>query len=271
MPAKRVHMPGRSEQKGDAYMLESPLDKNDCFVIRQACVYLLRLIGRYPILDREVLEFAFWVIGPDVAQLNQNLLEFATKREAQRLRDDWDDCLDFEDHARVLMKAVKQDKKKASKLLDSLLQILERRKRQMKSANLSQLKHNSRKFGELFRFMTQMERYQGILICTTNRFQGMDKASVRRFHQKLCFDYLDSEGVQIFYREFLSSLCADPIEPSLVKRLTSLARLTPGDFKNVRDVYSVTEDQLPHESLVSALEEEMRLKENQEGAVRVGF
>ncbi|MEF8941548.1 MAG: AAA family ATPase [Desulfohalobiaceae bacterium] len=732
-------MPGMREQAADASMLESAMDRNDCFVIRQACVYLLRLLARYPMLDREVLEFAFWVLGPDVVELHQSLLQFATKREAERLGDDLDDCLDFDDQARVLMKAVKQDKKKASKLLDSLLQILERRRKQMKSANLSQLKYNSSKFGELFslsdeeikmclllflinswdrfrdlfkshlnieeysgrkyllallgitssnlekliqgrlsrlgiiskseggldlndeflalfidpehhvgpksffkrpqesdiplryhlvprnevrfitsllreksslpthvllygpagtgktsfaralaaslpdpayeilqdngneskkrraalqacltmtnngdgsvmiideadnllntegkfffrgevrdkgwlnafmeepgvraiwivneaeemeesvlrrfsyslyfprfsrqkrgqlwktisrhnkagnllksrsiqslardysvsagvmdlavkqamrsthikglsfeqrvrmaldahlrlanggmlpkkqsgieesfnlnglnirgnldramqqlrtfdkgvrqggkqplsqynllfygppgtgkselakylakdldrdllikkssdlldkyvgetekniaamfseaegkeavlvvdeadsfifgrdmanrswelamvnEFMTQMESYQGILICTTNRFQGMDRASVRRFQQKLFFDFLDPEGVETFYREFLAGLCAEDIEPSLMKRLSSLDRLTPGDFRNVREVYAVSEDRLTHEILVSALEEEMRLKEKQEGAGRIGF
>ncbi|MEA3280412.1 MAG: AAA family ATPase, partial [Thermodesulfobacteriota bacterium] len=33
-------------------------------------------------------------------------------------------------------------------------------------------------------FLTQMERYRGILICTTNRLKGLDNASIRRFNYK---------------------------------------------------------------------------------------
>ena len=151
MPTKRVHVPRRrKELANEASLFESALDRNDCFVMRQACVYLLRLLARYPILDREILEFSFWVIGPGIVELNRQLLELSSKKEAERLQDDLDDCLDYEDYARVLIKAVKQDRKKASKLLDNLLQILERRKEQMRSADLSQLKDNSRRFTELF-------------------------------------------------------------------------------------------------------------------------
>ena len=39
-------------------------------------------------------------------------------------------------------------------------------------------------------FLTQMERYRGILVCTTNRLDDLDPASLRRFNHKIGFDYL---------------------------------------------------------------------------------
>jgi transitional endoplasmic reticulum ATPase len=44
-------------------------------------------------------------------------------------------------------------------------------------------------------FLTQMERYRGILICTTNRMTDLDQASIRRFNHKIRFDYLTPEVV----------------------------------------------------------------------------
>lgn len=120
-------------------------------------------------------------------------------------------------------------------------------------------------------FLTQMEKYSGILICTTNRFQGLDKASVRRFHQKFFFDYLTSQGVRIFYDEFLYHLPEVPPDEDQLKRLDNLKMLSPGDFKNVRDVFDFYEDEVTHEQLVSALEQEEKIKKNQDGTARVGF
>ena len=51
-------------------------------------------------------------------------------------------------------------------------------------------------------FLTQMERYRGILICTTNRMTDLDQASIRRFNHKIRFDYLTPEGNRIFISDF---------------------------------------------------------------------
>jgi AAA+ superfamily predicted ATPase len=40
-----------------------------------------------------------------------------------------------------------------------------------------------------------MERFQGILICTTNRFEDLDQASLRRFNYKIGFRFLKPEGM----------------------------------------------------------------------------
>jgi transitional endoplasmic reticulum ATPase len=39
-----------------------------------------------------------------------------------------------------------------------------------------------------------MERFRGILICTTNRLMDLDQASIRRFNFKIGFSYLKPEG-----------------------------------------------------------------------------
>lgn len=120
-------------------------------------------------------------------------------------------------------------------------------------------------------FLTQMENYQGILICTTNRFQGLDQASIRRFNRKLSFDFLSQEGVSIFYEKFLSSLSNKSIDRQNTDKLLKLKRLTPGDFKNVRDRYALGVGKVSPAQLISALEAEERLKKSQQGGEGIGF
>ena len=130
---------------------------------------------------------------------------------------------------------------------------------------------HSWEFSHVNEFLAQMEKYQGILICSTNQFQEIDKASVRRFNQKLFFDYLTQSGLEIFYNNFLSQLCSDPLNERARERLLGCGKLTPGDFKNVRDRYLLTDSEVEPEEIVEALEEEERIKKNQSGEQCIGF
>ncbi|MCG6916974.1 MAG: ATP-binding protein, partial [Deltaproteobacteria bacterium] len=50
-------------------------------------------------------------------------------------------------------------------------------------------------------FLSQMERFRGILICTTNRLLDLDSASIRRFNHKIKLQYLTPEGNVAFYKK----------------------------------------------------------------------
>ncbi|WP_045217592.1 AAA family ATPase [Desulfonatronovibrio magnus] len=133
-----------------------------------------------------------------------------------------------------------------------------------------EMAHRSWEVSMVNEFLTCMESYQGILICTTNRFKGLDNASIRRFNQKLYFNCLNNNGVEIFYRKFLSPLCDDKMLPQHLTRMGRLTNLTPGDFKNIRDIHIMRSNTVSHTTLLAALEQESRLKEQQEGK-KVGF
>ena len=81
-------------------------------------------------------------------------------------------------------------------------------------------------------FLTQMERYQGILVCTTNRLDDLDAASLRWFNHKIGFDYLTAKGNLLFYDLLLQPLCPEMINPLSIKDLKQIKNLAPGDFKN---------------------------------------
>jgi len=121
-------------------------------------------------------------------------------------------------------------------------------------------------------FLTQMEKFRGILICTTNRFKDLDEASIRRFNHKMEFGYLNAEGNIIFYRKLLASLLKEPLKEANQNVLRKISNLTPGDFKLVRDRYSFCpSDELTHELLLQALKEEANIKNIHKGNKNIGF
>ncbi len=74
--------------------------------------------------------------------------------------------------------------------------------------------------------LTWMEAHPLPFCCTTNLFERLDRASLRRFTFKVKFDYLAQAQVCLVFRVFFG-LSA----PGTVR---SLANLTPGDFAVVR-------------------------------------
>jgi SpoVK/Ycf46/Vps4 family AAA+-type ATPase len=121
-------------------------------------------------------------------------------------------------------------------------------------------------------FLSQMERYRGILICTTNRLLDLDSASIRRFNHKIGFQYLTSEGNVAFYKKMLCSLVDGTLAEENLKALQSIANLAPGDFKVVRDRYSFyPRDEVNHGVLVQALMDEARIKKIHKGDKGIGF
>jgi SpoVK/Ycf46/Vps4 family AAA+-type ATPase len=121
-------------------------------------------------------------------------------------------------------------------------------------------------------FLTQMERYRGILICTTNRLKDLDHASIRRFNHKIEFGYLSAEGNVIFYRKMLEPLLTKPLKEANQNTLKKISNLTPGDFKLVRDRYSFyPHKELSHQDLIHSLQEEAMLKQVHCGYKPIGF
>lgn len=121
-------------------------------------------------------------------------------------------------------------------------------------------------------FLSRMERFRGILICTTNRLSGLDEASIRRFNHKVEFSYLSPEGNIIFYNKLLIPLIHTPLNEKTKDVLRTIKDLSPGDFKTVRDRFSFyPENELSHQALLKALREEARIKKVQKGKKVIGF
>jgi SpoVK/Ycf46/Vps4 family AAA+-type ATPase len=121
-------------------------------------------------------------------------------------------------------------------------------------------------------FLTQMEKFCGILICTTNRLSDLDEASLRRFSHKIGFLALEPEGNILFYERLLGPLASGPLPEDAARTLRGLTNLCPSDFKAVRDRFAFhPRHELNHEMLLEALVHEARLKYLHTGRKAVGF
>jgi len=121
-------------------------------------------------------------------------------------------------------------------------------------------------------FLTQMERFCGILICTTNLMKDLDSASIRRFNHKIGFNYLDVKGNLLFYNKMLIDLVNAEFRMNELQWLNSITGLSPGDFKTVRNNHVFySEGEVSHQILISALNRESQFKKRTSQSKRIGF
>jgi transitional endoplasmic reticulum ATPase len=107
--------------------------------------------------------------------------------------------------------------------------------------------------------LTQMERFDGLFICSTNLMQRLDAASLRRFSLKIKFDYLKPEQRwKLFLAQ--SKKISRTHEAEYRTSLNQLNNLTPGDFATVRRQAALLNETLTADELVKRLAQECKSK-----------
>ena len=81
--------------------------------------------------------------------------------------------------------------------------------------------------------LTQIERFEGIMVVSTNLMNVLDPAALRRFDLKLKFDYLTPQQRLDFAKQQAEKLNLGAWNETHSKRLLELNLLTPGDFAAV--------------------------------------
>jgi transitional endoplasmic reticulum ATPase len=121
-------------------------------------------------------------------------------------------------------------------------------------------------------FLTQMEIFKGILICTTNRLNDLDSAAIRRFTYKIGFDYLTPEGNLTFYQKLILPMLGTKLSIRDRRKLTTIKNLAPGDFKTVQKQFAYyPKYELSHKRLIGKLAEESLIKKEVTSNRRIGF
>jgi SpoVK/Ycf46/Vps4 family AAA+-type ATPase len=109
--------------------------------------------------------------------------------------------------------------------------------------------------------LTNMERFEGLFICSTNLMQRLDAASLRRFALKIKFDYLKPEQRwQLFLAQAMKF--ARSHEPEYRSALNQLTNLTPGDFATIRRQAKLLNIPLTADELLKRLQQECKTKSN---------
>lgn len=78
--------------------------------------------------------------------------------------------------------------------------------------------------------LNQMEHFDGIFITTTNRFDVLDAATLRRFDLKVRFNFMCDYQAVALLNLYCKQLKLDEPSPSAINELARLSSLTPGYF-----------------------------------------
>jgi SpoVK/Ycf46/Vps4 family AAA+-type ATPase len=113
---------------------------------------------------------------------------------------------------------------------------------------------------EVNEMLQGMERFSGVFICTTNLFQELDEAALRRFTFKVQFKPLTgTQRERMFVAEALDG-DAGLLTAEQRSRLAQLASLAPGDFASVKRQVDVLGEAFTPDEFLSQLEAEHRVK-----------
>ncbi len=124
---------------------------------------------------------------------------------------------------------------------------------------------------EVNEMLQGMERFAGIFICTTNLFEELDEAALRRFTFKIRFQPLTAEQrLRMFTAEALGG-DAGLLSAEHRSRLAVLDQLVPGDFAAVQRQVEILAATLTPDEFLSQLEGEHRVKPEVRQRRGIGF
>jgi transitional endoplasmic reticulum ATPase len=119
-------------------------------------------------------------------------------------------------------------------------------------------------------FLQQLEVFPGVVACTTNLFDKLDQASLRRFVFKIEFKFLKPEQSLLAFRRALVDLGYAGAVPAAEEfALARIPNLAPGDFAAVKRRLTGRGRPVSPEILLAELEAEVRVKATSRG--RIGF
>lgn len=107
--------------------------------------------------------------------------------------------------------------------------------------------------------LTQIEMFEGIFIASTNLFDSLDAAVLRRFDFKVRFDYLTPAQ----RHTMLARVCGiepQALDAASVRTLGHMGLLTPGDFANVLRQVRVTGETITPAVILERLAAEVAVK-----------
>jgi SpoVK/Ycf46/Vps4 family AAA+-type ATPase len=138
----------------------------------------------------------------------------------------------------------------------------------MRSRRLAERNYEISEVNEM---LQGMERFSGVFICTTNLFQELDEAALRRFTFKIQFKPLTgAQRERMFVAEALDGdglrLTAEQCT-----RLSALELLAPGDFAAVKRQVDLLGEGFEPDEFLSQLEAEHRVKPDVRHRRGIGF
>jgi SpoVK/Ycf46/Vps4 family AAA+-type ATPase len=124
---------------------------------------------------------------------------------------------------------------------------------------------------EVNEMLQGMERFAGVFICTTNLFDELDEAALRRFTFKIRFKpMLHEQRLRMFVAEALDGR-EDALNAEQRDRLAALDQLALGDFAAVKRQVDILGSGFSADEFLSQLEAEHRAKPDVRSRRGIGF
>jgi SpoVK/Ycf46/Vps4 family AAA+-type ATPase len=124
---------------------------------------------------------------------------------------------------------------------------------------------------EVNEMLQQMERFDGVFICTTNLIDQVDEAALRRFTFKIQFKPLTREQRERMFATEALDGDASKLTEKIRNGLHKMEMLTPGDFAAVKRQIVLFDETLPPEEFLAQLEQEHRVKPDIKWSRSIGF
>jgi SpoVK/Ycf46/Vps4 family AAA+-type ATPase len=112
-------------------------------------------------------------------------------------------------------------------------------------------------------FLTALERFEGILLCTTNLLDNLDPATMRRFDFKIEFDYLKTEQAVEMAADLLKAFKVPLTKQGSVMLEANLGRLklAQGDFAALLRRFNAMGEKVKVRKLCEELKKEAGFRE----------
>ncbi|MGY8524046.1 ATP-binding protein [Paracidovorax citrulli] len=124
---------------------------------------------------------------------------------------------------------------------------------------------------EVNEMLQGMERFNGIFICTTNLFDRIDEAALRRFSFKIRFmPLLSAQRESMFVDEALDGAAAQ-LDDAMRAELAAMDGLTPGDFATVKRQCALLGERLTPDEFLAQLRQEYAVKPEVRARRPLGF
>jgi transitional endoplasmic reticulum ATPase len=123
--------------------------------------------------------------------------------------------------------------------------------------------HQSWEVTAVNEMLTQIDGFDGLLLCATNRIEQLDMAAMRRFVIKIKFDYLSGAQRRRLFLETVAVDAQEDVVQDCLMRLERMNNITIGDYEVVRQRAQALGATLGPRELITALQAECALKRDQ--------
>ncbi len=151
-------------------------DKNERFVLRTCAGYLDRLLGAFPLANRQTIDLLVWILGPDIVEIGEALLENMNSRDKEKYESELkENILDPEEAAGLIHRITRNfGRKEWTAFVAVSRSALARRSKTLAYSGQSDIEKKLGVLSKMFSLSEQEQTMAGFLYIISAWQQGED-------------------------------------------------------------------------------------------------